>query len=115
MWWQSIQDMKDPDKPETWLFQNLLSWVGEPRPENFPDQQSRPKFWQDTAKEFAEPWKSVGASISPALNRTTDRTTYWKPTNWSQADMNGIVTLAGDGEILSFFSPFSRSFPHRDF
>lgn len=96
MWWQSIQDVKDPNDPESWLFQNILSWIGSPRPEEFPDQESRLKFWQEKAKAFADPWKSVGENLPSNMEWTTDRTTYWKPIDWSYSTLSGIVTIAGD-------------------
>lgn len=96
MWWQSIQDVTNPDDPESWQFQNIISWIGSPRPEDFPDQASRLKFWQDKAKEFANPWKSVGENLPTDINWTTDRTTIWKPIDWSSSPLSGFVTLAGD-------------------
>lgn len=95
-WWQSIQDVKDPNDPESWLFQNVLSWIGDPRPEDFPDQESRLKFWRTKAEDFAEPWKSVGANLPTDVTWKTDRITYWKPVDWSSAPLAGVVTLAGD-------------------
>lgn len=96
MWWQSIQDVQDPDRPETWLFQNIISWIGSPRPEDFPDQESRLKFWQDAAKEFAEPWRTVGANLGSDLKFGTDRTTIFRPFDWSNEPLSDLVTLAGD-------------------
>jgi 2-polyprenyl-6-methoxyphenol hydroxylase-like FAD-dependent oxidoreductase len=96
MWWQSVQDVQDPDKPETWLFQNIISWVGAPRPDDFQDQPSRLKYWQDVAKDFAEPWKSVGASLTSDLSWRTDTTTIYKPFDWSDKRLSDVVTLAGD-------------------
>lgn len=97
MWWQSIQDVQDPDKPETWLFQNILSWVGKPRAEDFPDQASRLAFWREKAKTFADPWKTVGEKFPDNLNFGIDRTTVWRPTvDWSKSELGGKVTLAGD-------------------
>lgn len=97
MWWQSIQDVPDPDKPETFLFQNILSWRGKPRAEDFPDQTSRLAFWRDKAKSFAEPWRTVGKELPDDLVFDVDRTTVWRPSaDWSQSVFAGHVTLAGD-------------------
>jgi len=97
MWWQSIQDVKDPDKPETWLFQNILSWIGAPRPQDFPDQASRLTFWQEKAKEYADPWHTVGENLPKDITWTTDRTTIFQPTmDWSTSELGGVVTIAGD-------------------
>jgi len=97
MWWQSAQDIKDPNKPETWLFQNCFSWIGAPRPEDFPDPASRLAFWRSKAELFAEPWRTVGAELPKDLKFETDRTTVWRPNmDWSKNELGGIVTLAGD-------------------
>ena len=97
MWWQSAQDIKDPDKPETWVFQNILSWVGAPRAEDFPDQQSKLAFWREKAQRFADPWKTVGKDLPDDLVFGIDRTTVWRPNmDWSKYELGGVVTLAGD-------------------
>lgn len=96
MWWQSIQDVKDPMAPETWLFQNVLSWIGEPRAEDFPDPASRMKFWKEKAEKFAEPWRTVGRDLPNDLPVIVDRTTVWRPTvDWS-GKFSHRVTIAGD-------------------
>lgn len=97
MWWQSAQDIKDPEKPETWMFQNCFSWVGAPRPEDLPDQKSRLAFWREKAKAFADPWKTVGKDLPDDLAFGVDRTTVWRPNmDWSGYELGGVVTLAGD-------------------
>ncbi|KAK5172584.1 uncharacterized protein LTR77_002704 [Saxophila tyrrhenica] len=47
-------------------------------------------------KDFAEPWRSVGASLTSDLTWSTDRTTVYKPFDWSAEELADIVTLAGD-------------------
>ena len=97
MWWQSIQDVQDPDKPETWLFQNCLSWVGAPHAEDLPDRASRLKFWREKAETFADPWKTVGRDLPDDVAIVVDRTTVWKPTmDWSNGKFGHHVTIAGD-------------------
>ena len=97
MWWQSIQDVEDPDKPETWLFQNMLSWIGSPRAEDLPDQASRLAFWREKAVNFAEPWRTVGRDFPEDLPIVVDRTSVWRPTmDWSKTELGGRVTIAGD-------------------
>ncbi|KIW95835.1 uncharacterized protein Z519_02899 [Cladophialophora bantiana CBS 173.52] len=96
-WWNSIQDVTDPDKPETWLFQNLLSWPGSPRPEDLPDQASRLRFWRDRISRYAEPWATIGKHLPEDLVFPTDRTVVWKPDmDWSSSPLWPRVTLAGD-------------------
>ena len=96
MFWQSIQDVENPDRPETWLFQNILSWVGAPRPEDLPDQASRTAFFKAKAEEYAEPWRSGILEMPKDLTFKIDRTTIFTPSmDWSQV-FEGKVTLAGD-------------------
>jgi len=96
-WWNSIQDVRDPDKPETWLFQNLLSWAGAPRAEDLPDQKSRLQFWRDRGPKYAEPWATIGKQLADDLVFPTDRTVMWKPdVDWSQSPLWPRVTIAGD-------------------
>ena len=95
-WWQSIQDVRNPDRPETWLFQNVLSWIGHPRPEDLPTRESRLEFWRERAKSFADPWKSAGRDFPDDLPIVVGRVTGWTPYDWSQSKLGGQVTLAGD-------------------
>ena len=97
MWWQSIQNVDDPKNPESWLFQNVLSWVGKPRAEELPDRESRLKFWREKAERFAEPWRSVGQHLPDDIPLSIDHTTVWRPTmDWSDTQFGRKVTLAGD-------------------
>jgi 2-polyprenyl-6-methoxyphenol hydroxylase-like FAD-dependent oxidoreductase len=96
MWWQSIQDVEDPTAPETWLFQNVISWVGEPRAKELPDAASRMKYWKEKAQTFAEPWRTVGRDLPDDFPVHLDRTTVWRPTvDWS-GKFGHSVTIAGD-------------------
>lgn len=95
-WWQSIQDVQDPYDPETWRFQNVLSWTGPPRPADLPDCESRLAFWKEKAQKIANPWRSVGRDLPEDLRIVVDRTTTWTPTDWSTSKFAGRVTLAGD-------------------
>lgn len=97
MWWQSIMDVPDPDVPEGWKFQNLLSWVGKPRAEDLPDRAARLKFWRGVAEGFAEPWSSVGRDLPEDLSIGVDRTSVWAPSvDWSGGECGQRVTLAGE-------------------
>lgn len=96
-WWNSIQDVPDPDKPETWSFQNLLSWSGAPRAEDLPDQASRIQFWRERGPKAAEPFKTIGAQLPDDLVFPVDSTAVWKPDfDWSSSPLWPNVTIAGD-------------------
>lgn len=97
VWVCAIQDIPDPDRPETWLFQHILSWRHAPRPTDLPDQPSRLAHWRQLASDYAEPWRTVGREFPEDLPLRVDSITVWKPTmDWSGA-FGGRVTLAGDG------------------
>ena len=95
-WAQGIQDLKDPDKPETWVFQNAVSWIGAPRAGDFPDQDSKLAFWREKAKAFAEPFKSIADNLPHDIQFGVDHITAWKPYDWTQCELWPLVTLAGD-------------------
>ena len=96
MYWLSIQDVQHPDRPETWLFQTVFSWIGKPRPEDLPDQAARTAFFKAKGEEYAEPWRSAATQIPESLKFGFDRTTIFTPSmSWSDA-LGGCVTLAGD-------------------
>jgi hypothetical protein len=97
MFWQSIQDVQDPERPETWLFQNILSWMGTPRAEDLPYQSARTAFFKEKAKEYAEPWRSAALEIPEDLTFGIDQTTVFTPDmDWSDTELGGLMTLAGD-------------------
>ena len=97
MYWLSIQDVQDPDRPETWLHQNILSWAASPRVEDLPDQAWRTAFFHSRAAQFAEPWRSAGTHFPENLKFGVDRTTVWSPeVDRVNSELYGRVTLAGD-------------------
>lgn len=97
MYWLSIQDVKDPERPDTWLHQSALSWIGEPRIDQLPDQASRTAFFHKVADTFAEPWRSAGKEFPADLSFGLDHITVWNPSiGWDKSELYGHVTLAGD-------------------
>jgi hypothetical protein len=84
----------DPSKPETWKYQNLLSWKGPPSVEDLQDPKERIKYLRNGAAEYAEPWRTAATSISDDTILPIDRGLYWLPIDWD--NQNGTITLAGD-------------------
>ncbi|KIW24233.1 uncharacterized protein PV07_09961 [Cladophialophora immunda] len=96
-WVTAIQDVKDPNDPSTFLFQQCLSWPGRPHAEDFPDQQSKIDFIKSKAEAYAEPWKSAGRNVPLDLQLQVDAVTMWSPDmDWSTSPLWPHVTLAGD-------------------
>ena len=96
-WFSSIQDVKDPDRPETWLFQHNFSWIHSPTPADLPDPASRIAWWKSVAAEYADPWRTVGKELPEDLNLDIDRICVWQPDmDWSQSIFGYRVIIAGD-------------------
>ncbi|KAA6409475.1 MAG: hypothetical protein FRX48_07029 [Lasallia pustulata] len=94
MFWLSIQDVPDPDKPETWLFQLMMSWGGSPTLEEMPTNEDRMRVFKERAQRWAEPWKTAGLNVTDDTEIYAAPATYWMPTAWH--NHNGMITLAGD-------------------
>ncbi|KIX95831.1 uncharacterized protein Z520_08539 [Fonsecaea multimorphosa CBS 102226] len=99
-WVTAIQDVKDPNDPTTFLFQQCLSWPGRPHADDFQTQQSKIDFIKSKAEAYAEPWKSAGLNIPPDLQPPlqVDAVAMWRPDiDWSTTSpLWPHVTLAGD-------------------
>ena len=97
VWFSSVVDVKDPDRPETWLFQHNFSWMNSPTPEDLPDSASRLAWWKSRAAEYADPWQTVGRELPENLNVPIDRITAWSPDmDWSQTEFGPRGTIVGD-------------------
>ncbi|KAJ4377550.1 hypothetical protein N0V83_000375 [Neocucurbitaria cava] len=97
MFWLSIQDVPDPNKPETWTFQVLQSWVDDTVPASadlttFP---GRLAFFKSRSAEWAEPWRSAGLAVAEGTQLPLDQGTYWeRAAKWD--NRSGRLTLCGD-------------------
>lgn len=101
--------MPDPDKPETWLFQLMMSWGGSPTLEEMPTNEDRMRVFKERAQRWAEPWKTAGLNVTDDTEIYAAPATYWMPTAWH--NHNGMITLAGDAAHPMpprKFSPFSN-------
>jgi 2-polyprenyl-6-methoxyphenol hydroxylase-like FAD-dependent oxidoreductase len=90
--WTSVQDVPDPDKPETWEFQVMPSWRGIRDPAL--DDSGRLKKIKEFASLLAEPWKSELLWIPEGTPVADNAVSYWITSPWDNAD--GSITLAGD-------------------
>ncbi|KAL8672565.1 MAG: hypothetical protein Q9168_002970 [Polycauliona sp. 1 TL-2023] len=89
----AIQDVPDPDKPETWRWMYSLTW---------PDKDSATptgpadirKNWIFHAEKLVEPFRSAYLEIAPTATIWCDRLSEWRTEAWD--NRKGKVTLAGD-------------------
>lgn len=86
--------MPDPNKPETWLFQLMMSWGGSPTLEEMPTNEDRMRVFKERAQRWADPWRTAGLNVKNDTEIFTLPATYWMPTIWD--NHNGRITLAGD-------------------
>lgn len=101
MFWLSAQDVADVDKPETWLFQLMFSWVGPPRQEELATKEARTAFLKSKASLYVDPWRTVLQAIPDDVSFGLDRIAEWKPFDWSSEPLASRVTLAGDAAHVS--------------
>ncbi|MCJ1477622.1 hypothetical protein MMC13_006295 [Lambiella insularis] len=88
----SVQDVPDLEKPETWRFQIVTSWLGTRDPSL--DNAGRLKQVKEKAKVLPEPFRSANLWMPDDTLITYDQLGYWIPIPWDNRD--GRVTLAGD-------------------
>ncbi|KAJ4353051.1 hypothetical protein N0V95_003704 [Ascochyta clinopodiicola] len=97
MYWLSIMDVPDPEKPESWSFQVMQSWNDKTTPPSadLTTNEGRLKFFRARCEEYAEPWRSVGRAVQDGTTIPMDRLTYWeKSRKWD--NRGGRMTLCGD-------------------
>ncbi|KAF5560475.1 FAD NAD(P)-binding domain-containing protein [Fusarium phyllophilum] len=89
----SAADIKDPDRPETWLYQISLSLWNEGRhPETY---EERIQLFKNLAANYCEPFKSVGEWVGEDMMIPLHDFSTWKQIQpWN--NFNGRVTIAGD-------------------
>ena len=91
---RTVQDVPDPDKPETWLYQLMMSWGGPPALEDMPANEDRMRVLKERAQRWAEPWKTAGLNVEESTPIYQMPVSYWMPRVWD--NHNGMITLAGD-------------------
>jgi 2-polyprenyl-6-methoxyphenol hydroxylase-like FAD-dependent oxidoreductase len=86
-----IQDVLDPEKPETWTFYLLGCWTGMDESltnaERMSDLKSR-------ASRMAEPFKSTLLWVPDDTEVIYNKIHYWEPVPWD--NHGGRITLCGD-------------------
>lgn len=87
-----VQDVPDAEKPETWRFQVVTSWVGE-RDLSWTDSD-RLAMVKSRMQDQAEPFRSANLWIPDDTPVTFDDIAYWVTVPWD--NHGGRITLAGD-------------------
>ncbi|KAA6406834.1 MAG: hypothetical protein FRX48_09332 [Lasallia pustulata] len=88
----SIYDVPDAEKPETWSFQVVTSWVGE-RDLSLTDSE-RLAMVKSRMQDQAEPFRSANLWIPDDTPVKFDDIAYWVTIPWD--NHGGRITLAGD-------------------
>ncbi|KAI9690268.1 MAG: hypothetical protein M1822_009229 [Bathelium mastoideum] len=88
----AIQDVPDPNKPETWRFQIVTSWFGHRDPSM--DNAARLAQVKQKASFLCEPFRSANLWMPDDTKISYDQVSYWISTPWDT--QKGRCTLAGD-------------------
>ncbi|KAF2096666.1 FAD/NAD(P)-binding domain-containing protein, partial [Rhizodiscina lignyota] len=89
----TLADIKDKDRPETWVFQMYLSiWGTNDYP---PTNDERVKLFKKYGENYCEPFRSATRWVRDDQIITPDKYRVWcRPTQWD--NHGGRITLAGD-------------------
>ncbi|RDW56388.1 hypothetical protein BP5796_13210 [Coleophoma crateriformis] len=90
--WTSIQDVPDPDKPETWSFQVMPTWMDDGK-KHKGGAEGLAEL-KEIALSLVDPWKSSLLWIPEGTEVTPNNVAYWVTVPWD--NQAGTVTLAGD-------------------
>lgn len=90
--WTSIQDVPDPKKPETWVFQLMPTWLNDGKIHSGGAEGLAEL--KEIAKDLAEPWRSSILWIPDGTEISPNSVSYWITSPWD--NQGGTITLAGD-------------------
>lgn len=97
----AIQDVPDPEKPETWRFQLQTTWKKTTEPDLAEGEANSLEKHYERAQTFGEPFKSANLWIPEGTKLSVNKISYWIPEEWDTR--NGRVILAGDaGHAMTF-------------
>lgn len=92
-----VLDAPDPERPETWRYQNWTSWQGRPYASELQDPRARMKFFKEHSAKLGDPWRAAGLAIDDDFELPIDPLQVWAPDATNPWDnKGGKVTLAGD-------------------
>ncbi|RQM05929.1 hypothetical protein DH86_00002591 [Scytalidium sp. 3C] len=90
--WTSIQDVPDPERPETWQFQIMPTWLADGKTHSGGAEGLAEL--KAAASSLAEPWRSSLLWIPEDTPVSCNSVSYWPTTAWDSK--GGRITLAGD-------------------
>jgi 2-polyprenyl-6-methoxyphenol hydroxylase-like FAD-dependent oxidoreductase len=90
-----VLDVVDPEKPETWVFQNLVSWKGPPHAEDLEDPAERMRYFKLRGAQYAEPWRTAALGVPEDIVLPIDPGEYYLAP-LERVDGERMITLAGD-------------------
>lgn len=90
----AVQDVPDPDKPETWVFQLQTTFKKSLEPDLAEDEvSSLEKHWK-RAETWGEPFKSANLWIPEGTKINVNKLSVWTPEPWDTR--RGRAIIAGD-------------------
>jgi 2-polyprenyl-6-methoxyphenol hydroxylase-like FAD-dependent oxidoreductase len=87
-----VQDMPDPERPETWAFQVGSSWRGK-RDTSLSNEERMAKV-KGAASQMSEPFRSANLWMPDDTIINIDSIGYWMPKAFD--NHQGRITLCGD-------------------
>jgi 2-polyprenyl-6-methoxyphenol hydroxylase-like FAD-dependent oxidoreductase len=82
----------DPEKPETWVFQLMPTWLNDGKVHS--GGAAGLAELKEIAKDLEEPWRSSILCIPDTTEISPNSVSYWITTAWD--NHGGTITLAGD-------------------
>jgi 2-polyprenyl-6-methoxyphenol hydroxylase-like FAD-dependent oxidoreductase len=90
-----VQDVPEPDKPETWLFQIIIFWMDDGTPDEEDSNEWRLRLVKERAEKWVEPFRSACLWLKDDTIIPKDTLRYWaEPVKWD--NHGGRITLCGD-------------------
>jgi hypothetical protein len=88
----AVQDVPDANKPETWQFQVMPTWLADGKTHE--GGAKGLAELKEIAAHLTEPWKSSLLWIPDDTDVTYSSVSYWPTIEWDS--QHGTLTLAGD-------------------
>lgn len=101
----AVQDIPDPEKPETWVFQLQCTWKKDTEPDLSEADVTSVAVHKKRAETFGEPFKSAVLWLPDDTKMLSNKMAYWVPVKFDTR--GGRVVIAGDAAHSMTFRKFS--------